>query len=229
MRRLFRRIRERIRSGSSEPDLDPDPKAKTEAVPECLVVGLGNPGPKYARTRHNVGFRIVEALAARHGGEWRADPSSQSMLCGVEIAGRRVALMAPQTFMNRSGESVESALERWPGIDPSRDLIVLYDDLDLPTGRIRLRPRGGAGGHNGIGDVLERLGTRSVARLRFGIGHPGSAGDVLDWVLAEFSEAEERDVLPAAIESAATAVETVIETGLTIAMGRFNAAPPTSG
>jgi PTH1 family peptidyl-tRNA hydrolase len=211
---MLRRIREYFRRDSREEALP---------VPSTLVVGLGNPGTKYARTRHSIGFRVVQSLAERHGGVWREDRASQSMLSVVEFAGRTVALMAPQTFMNCSGESVLAALDRWSTLDPTTDLIIVYDDLDLPTGRIRLRPDGGAGGHNGIGDILERLGSKSVARLRFGIGHPGAAGAVIDWVLEPFSGDEEQNILPSAIDWAADGIEAAIEEGVRPAMGRFNA------
>jgi PTH1 family peptidyl-tRNA hydrolase len=211
---MLRRIRDFFRRDSGDGAFP---------VPSTLVVGLGNPGPQYASTRHNIGFRVVETLAERHGGIWVDDPASQSRLSIVEIADRTVALMAPQAFMNRSGESVVAALVRWPAIDPSTGLIIVYDDLDLPTGRIRLRPEGGAGGHNGIGDILERLGSKSVPRLRFGIGHPGSAGAVIDWVLNPFSDTEEEGLLPHAIDWAADCIEAAIAEGVRSAMGRFNA------
>jgi peptidyl-tRNA hydrolase, PTH1 family len=195
-------------------------------APSALVVGLGNPGSKYADTRHNIGFRVVQCLAARHAGDWQADRALQSMLCRAEIAGKSVALLAPQTFMNRSGESVVAALDRWTGLEPSSDVIVVYDDLDLPTGRIRLRPSGGGGGHNGIGDILDRLETRDIPRLRFGIGHPGSSQGVVDWVLTAFADEEEEEILPSAVEWAADALEAAIGQGVHAAMGRFNAARP---
>jgi len=189
-------------------------------------VGLGNPGPKFLDTRHNIGFRVIQTLVERNCGDWIEDRDTQSMLSIVEMAGTTVALMAPQTFMNLSGESVIAALARWTSLDTTTDLIVVYDDLDLPTGRIRLRPNGGAGGHNGIGDILERLDSKDVVRLRFGIGHPGASGAVLDWVLGPFSEAEEERVLPATIDWAADAVEAVVASGVREAMSRFNAARP---
>lgn len=215
---MFRRIRDLFGRGNREPAF---------AVPSILVVGLGNPGPKFLGTRHNIGFRVIQTLVERNCGDWIEDRDTQSMLSVVEFAGKTIALMAPQTFMNLSGESVIAALARWTSLDSATDLIVVYDDLDLPTGRIRLRPSGGAGGHNGIGDILERLDSKDVVRLRFGIGHPGASGAVLDWVLGPFSEAEEERVLPAAIDWAADAVEAVVASGVREAMSRFNAARPT--
>jgi len=214
---MFRRIRDLFGRGNREPALP---------VPSILVVGLGNPGPKFLGTRHNIGFRVIQTLVERNCGDWLEDRDTQSMLSIIEMAGNTVALMAPQTFMNLSGESVIAALARWTSLDSTTDLIVVYDDLDLPTGRIRLRPNGGAGGHNGIGDILERLDSKDVVRLRFGIGHPGASGAVLDWVLGPFSEAEEERVLPEAIDWAADAVEAVVASGVREAMSRFNAARP---
>lgn len=199
------------------------PRPATLPAPSMLVIGLGNPGPNYAATRHNVGFRVVEALARGHGGEWIDDPGCQARCAHVEVAGRSVVLLEPQTFMNRSGLSVVTALARWPALDPATDLLVVYDEVDLPIGRIRLRPKGGSGGHNGIGDVLDRLGSPEVPRLRFGVGHPGRASEVIDWVLGPFSDAEESEVLPPAIEGATRAIEAVVGEGVSAAMGRFNA------
>jgi PTH1 family peptidyl-tRNA hydrolase len=194
-----------------------------------LVVGLGNPGPRYASTRHNVGFRVVECLGRRHACEWFEEPALQAQVAAMVIADRPIVLLEPQTFMNRSGDSVAAALERWPELDPESDLIVVYDDLDLPTGRIRLRPRGGGGGHNGIGHILDRLGTRAIPRLRFGIGHPGAGAAVIDWVLGPFAPDEETDLLPAATERAAAALEAVIREGVVSAMEHYNRATDEPG
>jgi PTH1 family peptidyl-tRNA hydrolase len=191
--------------------------------PTRLVVGLGNPGPKYAATRHNAGFRVVETLAKRFGGEWCADRSLDARIARVDIEGEHCVLVQPQTFMNRSGAALLSVLEHWPELDPKTDLLVVYDDMDLPTGRIRLRPNGGGGGHRGIGDILTELGTKEIPRLRFGVGHPGSSSEVIDWVLDCFSPMEESTVLPDALGRAADAIEMTIREGITPAMGQFNA------
>ena len=191
--------------------------------PTRLIVGLGNPGSKYQTTRHNVGFRIVEMLADRHQGEWHHDRSLDAKISCVEIAGEVCLLVEPQTFMNRSGASLLAVLERWPELQPETDLLIVYDDLDLPTGRIRLRPSGGGGGHRGIGDILRELDTRAIPRLRFGVAHPGSAREVIDWVLEPFATEEESAVLPGALARAVEAIEMVIRDGVTPAMGQFNA------
>ncbi|MAG30042.1 MAG: aminoacyl-tRNA hydrolase [Deltaproteobacteria bacterium] len=197
--------------------------SRSECEPARLIVGLGNPGERYARTRHNVGFRVVDLLGMRHAGVWRSDHALQAETCRVEIGGRVCLLVRPQTFMNRSGSAVLAACEQWPSLDPRADLLIVYDDLDLPVGRIRLRPGGGGGGHRGISDILLELGRRDIPRLRFGIGHPGSAGAVVDWVLTPFSAEQEQAELPAALERAADAVEVSVAEGLTRSMGQFNA------
>jgi len=202
--------------------------ASTPAVPPHtparLVVGLGNPGPQYADTRHNAGFLVVERLADRQGAAWSEDAELEARVAQIELGGEACLLLQPQTFMNASGRSVEIALERWPELDPASDLLIVYDELDLPPGRIRLRPSGGGGGHNGIGDVLTVLATKAVPRLRFGVGRPVESGRaVIDYVLAPFGEDELGDVIEPAIERAADAVEMACTDGVTSAMGRFNA------
>ena len=144
------------------------------------------------------------------------------MLSIVELGDETVALMAPQTFMNRSGESVDAALARWPELDPARHVLIVYDDLDLPAGKIRLRPSGGAGGHNGIGSILERLDSKAVARLRFGVGRPDAGIPVIDWVLSAFAEDVEAEILPDSVDRAVRAIEAVVAGGITTAMGQFN-------
>jgi len=190
--------------------------------PARLVVGLGNPGADYAATRHNVGFRVLERLAQRAGGEFGFDPDLAARVAGISLASIPCVLLAPQTFMNRSGQSVGAALALWPSLVPARDLLVVYDDLDLPSGRLRLRPGGSAGGHRGMADITRALGTQEIPRLRFGIGHPGCQSAVLDWVLQPFSPEEETELLPGAIDRAADAVKSVVADGLVVAMDRFN-------
>jgi len=213
---LIRSLWDRIRGRAPADEL-------RGALPTALIVGLGNPGPEYEGTRHNIGFDVVERLCARANASFRTDAELEACVASAEIEGRPVLLVKPQTFMNRSGRTVEAALDRFNALDPESDVLVIFDDMDLPTGRIRLRPSGGGGGHRGIGDILTVLDTKAVPRLRFGVGHPGKDGpSVIDWVLAPFPE-EEAETLEIAIERAADAVEAVLSEGITAAMGRFNA------
>lgn len=200
-------------------------QAESTAPPTRIVVGLGNPGSQYESTRHNVGFRVLDLLAERHGAYWRSDGGLEARVARVEIADQRCLLVQPQTFMNRSGATLLAALNRWPSLDPARDVLIVYDDLDLPIGRIRLRPSGGPGGHRGMADILRALDTQAIARLRFGIGHPGASSEVIDWVLCPFTAEDEQVVLPDALARAAEAIESSLGEGLTAAMGQFNASP----
>jgi PTH1 family peptidyl-tRNA hydrolase len=211
-----------------------------------LIVGLGNPGPRYASSRHNVGFRIVDHLARAQGVEVLEERFeglyAEGFVPPPAVDGgdggdaERLGILKPTTLMNRSGDSVALALAAFPEVQPERDLLVVYDDLDLPLGRIRLRPRGGAGGHNGMGSIIEALGRQDFARLRFGIGRPqapeGSSsegrgegrGQVIDFVLDGFDAQEDR-VLAERTPTAAAAAETLLAEGAVAAMDRFNADP----
>ena len=192
-----------------------------------LFVGLGNPGARYAWTRHNIGFRIADPLARR----CRAGPPAERFRGRIAfgtLAGptpEPVGFLLPGTFMNASGEAVSAALDALPEIAPARDLLVACDDLDLPLGRIRLRASGGAGGHNGIASIIDALGTRDFPRLRFGIGRPAPGCDVTAFVLERFTAAEEA-LLPAPIARACAAAESALREGLPVAMDRFNGPPP---
>ncbi|MCZ6782637.1 MAG: aminoacyl-tRNA hydrolase [Proteobacteria bacterium] len=191
-----------------------------------LVVGLGNPGPSYAGTRHNVGFRVVERFARSAGIELR-----ELRFRGRFGRGRwrdsEVAVLEPQTTMNRSGDAVAAALAALPPLDPGNDVLVVFDDLDLPFGRLRLRPSGGAGGHRGLADILAALGHESVARLRFGIGRPPAGRDPVEYVLELFAPHEERQ-LEERLAAAADAVELALAGGVVPAMGTVNRAEPES-
>lgn len=185
-----------------------------------LIVGLGNPGRRYRLTRHNVGFRILDAVAlrARAG---RSEARFAGHYAEGELAGERVGLLAPETFMNRSGEAVAQALAALPIADAAADLLVAFDDADLPLGRLRLRTRGSSGGHNGLGDVLDRLGSEAVPRLRFGIGRPAEPQGTVDYVLEPFAAGEE-ERLALALPRAAEAVACFVAEGIAVAMSRFN-------
>jgi PTH1 family peptidyl-tRNA hydrolase len=197
------------------------------------VVGLGNPGPRHARTRHNVGFRVVERFAADHGiGLVREELGGRfgtGAIAGV-LPAVPVAVLEPLTFMNRSGEAVAEAVATLPVEDPARDLLVVLDDVDLPFGRLRLRAAGGSGGHRGLADVIERLAREDFARLRFGVGRPAGGLDTVDHVLEGFSRDEEA-ALPPLVARAADAVTLALTGGLAAAMNRYNAdpAPPATG
>ncbi len=188
-----------------------------------LIVGLGNPGRKYAETRHNAGFLALDRLAAR----WRTDEGSyaarfEGVLGQTQRRGTRVLLLKPQTFMNLSGRSVLAA-QRFYKV-ATADVLVVYDDLDLPLGQLRIRGTGSAGGHNGLSDIVRCLGTEAIARVRIGIGRP-QYGDTVSYVLTRFSEQEREEIEPA-LDRAAEAAACWAEQGLDTAMNRYNRRSP---
>jgi len=183
-----------------------------------LIVGLGNPGPRYAATRHNAGWRVAEALAQRAGAAaWRE--RFQALLAEIRRGSEKVVLARPVTYMNLSGHSVRELMDFWKV--ESGDLLVVVDDLTLDVGRIRLRPEGSAGGHNGLESIIAHLGHEQFARLRVGIGPMPRGMDQAAFVLSEFT-ASERPAIEDAIGSAADAAECWITNGLQEAMNRFN-------
>ncbi|MGE5620667.1 MAG: aminoacyl-tRNA hydrolase [Sphingomonadaceae bacterium] len=182
-----------------------------------LVIGLGNPGSRYAATRHNVGFMALDRLARKHGASI-TKRQCNALTALATVSGQRVCLAKPQTYMNLSGESV-ACLARFYRIAPE-DILVIYDDRDLPVGKLRLRERGSAGGHRGMQSIIATLGTSDFPRLRIGIGRP-SEMDAVDHVLGQFS-AEERSVMDEALDRAVEAVEVALGEGLEAAMNRFN-------
>jgi PTH1 family peptidyl-tRNA hydrolase len=193
-----------------------------------LVVGLGNPGRRYAATRHNVGFRIAERFAEQHGIPLRSSRFGgrfgRGAVGGPGGAPLDVGVLEPQTYMNLSGDSVSEALRCLPVEDPGRDLIVVVDDVDLPFGRLRIRPRGGAAGHRGLSHLIERVGRSDFPRLRFGVGRPTVPMDTADYVLQRFSPEEER-ALDGRIDEAAAALRAILVDGIQAAMNRFNRDP----
>jgi PTH1 family peptidyl-tRNA hydrolase len=189
-----------------------------------LVVGLGNPGPRYASTRHNVGFRVVDRFAVSRGIALDRERFGGRFGRGRLSGGLDVGLLQPLTWMNLSGDAVAEALRGLPVADPAEDLLVVLDDVDLPFGRLRLRPGGGGGGHRGLDHVIARLGRRDFPRLRFGIGRPETPIDTRDWVLTRFSPDEERALEPI-VATAADAVEAALVDGLPSAMNRYNRDP----
>lgn len=186
-----------------------------------LLVGLGNPGPEYERTRHNLGFRVLEHLAHRLGVRFRPGPHRGWWARGV-AEGRPVVLLLPQTFMNASGECVGPAL-RELGIPPSQ-MIVVCDDMDLPLGVLRLRPQGGHGGHNGLRSVVAQVG-EGFPRLRLGIGRPPPEQTPIEYVLGAF-QPEEGEVVHAMVERAAEALVQAVGHGVEWAMSRYNGPVP---
>ncbi|MBU1694725.1 MAG: aminoacyl-tRNA hydrolase [Verrucomicrobia bacterium] len=184
-----------------------------------IVVGLGNPGRKYEHTRHNIGFEVLDELARRKGTRFRKKWLMPLQSATIEAGGESVLLVKPMTFMNRSG-AVLRPLVRRRGLSPA-DVIVVLDDLDLETGRLRLRKRGGAGGHKGLQSVLAALGTENFPRVRLGIGPRPVGEDLTGYVLARFSAAE-RERVAKAVRRAGVAVLQMVGEGVEPAMNRFN-------
>jgi PTH1 family peptidyl-tRNA hydrolase len=183
-----------------------------------LIIGLGNPGPRYRHTRHNVGFAVVSVLAERHRIAGRSQ--GPAIVGSGEFGGERVILGQPTTFMNDSGRAVAQLRRKHPSI-PVEDLLIVVDEMDLPIGTIRLRAKGSAGGHNGLKSVIAALGTDAFPRMRIGVGRPPLGFDPIDHVLTRFRP-EEREVIDGVIETAADAVEYWIENGIEETMNRFN-------
>ena len=193
-----------------------------------LIVGLGNPGPEYQVTRHNAGFWFVDLLAREHGARFGHSRKLKGETAEVEIAGRRVRLLKPMTQMNLSGDSVQAAVSYYK--IPIEHVLVAYDELDFPPGRVQLRFDGSGAGHNGVGSVIEHVGTR-FWRLRFGVGHPrdraqaGRRRDVIDHVLERATPEEEAEIL-ATIGDAVKLVPVIIEEGAERAKNRLHRKKP---
>ena len=183
-----------------------------------IIVGLGNPGPDYARTRHNAGFWLVDELARRHGGTFRHEGKHQAELARVRINGDEIWLVKPMTFMNRSGGPVSSVLGFYK-IAPAQ-MLVAHDEIDLPSGTIRLKEAGGAGGHNGLRDLISAQGD-GFWRLRIGVGHPGAKNEVVDFVLTHAGKEEQR-VIDETIVAGADAIEVMLRDGAQIAMNKLH-------
>ena len=189
---------------------------------DLLVVGLGNPGSRYAGTRHNVGSDAVTLLAGRHGERLRSDSKVSADTASVRIGDSRVVLAVPSTFMNESGLALSQLVRRHPP-DEWTDLVVVHDELDLEPGTVRLKSGGGLAGHNGLRSIDAHLGTRDFARVRIGVGKPpGGADRGADWVLSKVSGSA-REVLEGSVERAADAIEAIVDVGLDAAMVEFNA------
>jgi PTH1 family peptidyl-tRNA hydrolase len=193
----------------------------TEHAPIQIVVGLGNPGDRYEKTRHNAGFWFVDRLAREYGGLFREDRRHQGQVARVRIRDAELLLLKPDTFMNRSGASVRS-LAAYLKVPPER-VLVAHDELDLPVGTVRLKRGGGPGGHNGLKDVISHLG-REFYRLRIGIGHPRDQAEVIDYVLRR-PGAEEEAGITEAIEVAADVLPVMLAEGEQRAMNTLHRPP----
>jgi peptidyl-tRNA hydrolase, PTH1 family len=196
--------------------------AQPTPEPISLIVGLGNPGAKYDHTRHNIGFDLIDRLAKR----WQISITEQRRFQGEVgeglVAGKRIRLLKPSTFMNKSGQSVRAVLD-WYKLEPQQ-VLVLYDDMDLPVGRLRIRFSGSAGGHNGMKSLIAHLGTQDFPRLRVGISKSAEAGvakDTISHVLGKFAP-EELRILPEVLNMAADAVEMALKQGTEKSMSLYN-------
>ncbi|QDT34386.1 aminoacyl-tRNA hydrolase [Thalassoglobus polymorphus] len=190
-----------------------------------IVVGLGNPGKKYVGTRHNIGFDVLAVLAQRFSADrWKS--SFEAEVTDIQIGSERVVLVAPQTFMNLSGRSVRAVVKFYK-VSHS-ELLLVHDDMNLPTGRLRLRGTGSAGGQKGLQNTIDQLGTSDFARLRVGVGRPPGKMDAANYVLQKFSKSE-FSKMEHCVERAASAVECWVQDGVEKAMNEFNQTAPEDG
>jgi peptidyl-tRNA hydrolase, PTH1 family len=194
------------------------PKAVVE--PLQLVVGLGNPGAQYAQTRHNAGFWLLDALAYSHNAVFRLESRFHGYSCQLPVSNCR--LLKPETYMNRSGQSV-AALARFYRIPPTQ-ILVVHDEIDLPPGNAKLKQGGGAGGHNGLKDIIQQLGSNQFWRLRIGVGHPGQREQVVNFVLTRPS-APEQDLIDDSIARALKLMPQILDGGIAKAMNHLHARP----
>ena len=186
---------------------------------DWLIVGLGNPGSKYENTRHNMGFKTIDLLAEKLNVPINK-VKFKAVCSTVNFAGCKCLIMKPQTYMNLSGEAVREAAQFYK--IPADHVLVIYDDISLPVGKLRVRPTGSAGGHNGIKNIIAHLGTQEFPRVKIGVGAPeGADKDMVDWVIGAPSQAE-RKILAESFEKAVEAAETIIKNGCQKAMNQFN-------
>lgn len=184
-----------------------------------LVVGLGNPGSEYARTRHNAGFLVVEEWAQRLRANWNFEKKFNARLAKADVGGRKLLLLQPQTFMNLSGEAVSTAANFYRV--PLTQLLVVVDDADLPFGEVRLRAKGSSGGHHGLESIEQHVGSREYARLKVGIGRRDGRREITGHVLGKFSS-EEASLLEKVLQRAADQAQCWVTDGIEKAMNRFN-------
>ena len=191
---------------------------RTGTPADLLVVGLGNPGAEYARTRHNVGAEVVELLAARHGARLRKG-KERAQTDEVNVGGKRLALAIPTTYMNDSGAAVQALVRRY-GVTPEQ-VVIVHDELDLPVAALKLKAGGGLAGHNGLRSIKAHLKTDEFLRVRIGVGKPASKEQGVDHVLNKFSK-RERTEIDVTLEQAADAVEAILADGIDAAMNGFH-------
>ncbi len=192
---------------------------RTGTPADFLVVGLGNPGDEYAKTRHNVGAEVVEVLARRHGARLRKAKKELALVDEVRIGTSRVALAVPLTFMNDSGQAVQALARRF-GVEPTQ-IVIVHDELDLSVAVLRVKNGGGLAGHNGLRSIKQHLHDDRFARVRIGVGKPQSKEQGADHVLNRFSKRERTEV-DVTVELAADAVESIVADGVDTSMNRFN-------
>ncbi|MFW6035373.1 MAG: aminoacyl-tRNA hydrolase [Halothermotrichaceae bacterium] len=184
-----------------------------------LITGLGNPGRKYENTRHNVGFKAIYSLAEKYNIK-KTSRKFKAITARTRIAGQKVIMVQPQTYMNNSGESVKLVKDYYD--IPIDKIIIIYDDMDLSLGQIRIKKKGSAGGHNGLKNIIKMLGSNKIPRIRIGIGRPENKYiDVVDYVLSRFSGDENKEV-EQAINKVTNAVEEILDNGFNVAMNKFN-------
>lgn len=195
-----------------------DPPCSGLGLEMLIIVGLGNPGARFNASRHNVGFRFIDVLAKKNAIRLN-DRRAKAVIGQGQIAGHEVVLAKPRTFMNNSGEGIEYLLARFGGL-PS-GLLVVYDEMALPAGRIRLRPKGSHAGHNGIRSIISVVQTDEFPRLRIGVGQPNQGASSIPYVLGKFNKAEE-PLIAQAVQDAVSAVQCMLEEDIDIAMNRYN-------
>ncbi|CAA9889569.1 peptidyl-tRNA hydrolase [Candidatus Methylobacter favarea] len=185
-----------------------------------LLVGLGNPGQQYAKTRHNAGFLFLEALADELGGVWINEPKFQGLFSACDIAGRKVMLLKPETFMNRSGEAV-GKIARFYKLAPE-EILVIHDDLDFDAGIVKLKKEGGHAGHNGLKDIIAHLGSKDFYRLRIGIGRPAAGRSIVDFVLSPPSK-NERDLIVSSFCLSRSFINEIVTGDIATVMNKLHA------
>ena len=184
-----------------------------------IIVGLGNPGRQYDNTRHNVGFKCIDAIAEKNNINV-LEKKHKAIVGKGFVNGEKVVLVKPQTFMNLSGESVREVVDFYK-VDPQKELIVIYDDISLAVGALRIRKKGSAGGHNGIKNIIQHLGNENFERIRIGVGEKPAGFDLADYVLGHFTQSELKDI-DSGIDNAVKAAELLVKGEIDAAMNQFN-------